>query len=152
VRNCADVLGSIFLIILGVAVTIGSMGLGLGTVEQLRPGFLPFLCGIALTVLSPFLLFRAWQGRTMGSQPFGAWRRPVTVLIGLVAYVVIFNPFGYVTATALLSMVVLRVFEMKSKWVLIGLSLGIAVGTYVLFNTLLGVELPAGLLDRVGRQ
>jgi putative tricarboxylic transport membrane protein len=150
-RNYADVLGSIFLIILGVAVTIGSVGLGLGTVEQLRPGFLPFLCGIALTVLSLFLFLRAWQGQTAGGQPFGEWRRPVTVLIGLIAYVVIFDFVGYMIATALLSIVVLRVFEMKTKWVLVGMSLCIAVGTYILFNSLLGVELPAGFLGVLRR-
>ena len=142
-RNRADVVASLFLILLGIVVAIGAVGLGIGTTEQLRPGFLPFLCGVALAVLSSFFLLKAWEGRTVGTQPFGQWRRPVTVLAGLTVYVVILDAqAGYVIATALLAVIILRVFDMKTKWVLVT-SLGVAAGTYTL-NLLLGVELPAG--------
>jgi len=144
VRNQADTWGSVFLIFLGIAVMIGALGLGLGNVEQLRPGFLPFLSGIALTALSLFLLIRAWQGKTAPVEPFEQWRRPVAVLAGLVFYVIIFNYLGYLISTAILSGIILRVFDMKSKWVLITVSIGIAVGTYLLFDGLLAVHLPAG--------
>lgn len=143
-RNQADIWGSVFLIFLGIAVTIGALGLGLGNVEQLRPGFLPFLSGIALSTLSLFLLIRTWQGQTGPRERFQQWRRPVAVLAGLVFYVIIFNYLGYLISTAILSGIILRVFDMKSKWVLITVSIGIAVGTYLLFDGLLAVHLPAG--------
>lgn len=150
-RNRADVGASLFLILLGIVVAIGAVGLGIGTAEQLRPGFLPFLCGVALAVLSSFFFLKAWRGRTVGTQPLGQWRRPITVLAGLMVYVVILDPVGYVIATALLAVIILRVFDMKTKWVLVATSLGIAVATYALFNLLLGVELPAGVLTVLRR-
>lgn len=150
-RNRADVGASLFLILLGIVVAIGAVVLGIGTAEQLRPGFLPFLCGVALAVLSSFFFLKAWRGRTVGTQPLGQWRRPITVLTGLMVYVVILDPVGYVIATALLAVIILRVFDMKTKWVLVATSLGIAVATYALFNLLLGVELPAGVLTVLRR-
>jgi putative tricarboxylic transport membrane protein len=112
---------------------------------------MPFLCGAAITGLSVVLFFGAWRGRTARTQSVAAWRRPLAVLVGLGAYVILFNPLGYVLSTAILSVVILRVFEMTTKWVLLSVSLGIAAGTYVLFNSLLGVDLPAGILSAVGR-
>jgi putative tricarboxylic transport membrane protein len=150
-RNRVDIGASLFLIFIGTVVVIGAIRLGLGTTEQLRPGFLPFLCGVTLVGLSAVLLFKAWQGRTVKSQPFGQWRRPIAVLAGLVVYVIVFERLGYVISTAFLSVILLRVFDMKSKWVLVAASLGIAVGTYVLFNSLLGVELPSGVIRIHGR-
>jgi putative tricarboxylic transport membrane protein len=150
-RNDVDLGASVFLILIGGVVMIGALGLGLGTAEQIRPGFMPFLCGIILTVLSLLLFFSAWRGRTGKFQPLGEWRRPLTVLIGLMVYVILFNLLGYVISTAILSVIILRVFDMRSKGGLLLVSLGIAVGTFVLFNSLLGVELPAGILTILGR-
>jgi putative tricarboxylic transport membrane protein len=149
-RNRVDIGASLFLVLLGLGVMIEAIRLGLGTTQALRPGFLPLFCGILVTFLSLLLLFNAWRGRTEKPQPFGQWRRPVAVLAGLAVYVIIFQRLGFVISTAFLSAVLLRVFDMKLKWPLLAASIGIAIGTFVLFKMLLGVELPYGIISFLG--
>jgi hypothetical protein len=52
---------------------------------------------------------------------------------------------GYVITTALLSAAVLKVLETKPR-VLVLMSLILAVASYLIFDRLLGVTLPLGLL------
>jgi hypothetical protein len=55
---------------------------------------------------------------------------------------------GYIIATALLSAVMLRVLETKFR-MLLPVSLLLAIGSYILFDRLLGVSLPGGPLARL---
>lgn len=70
------------------------------------------------------------------------------MVLGLILYVAGLEPLGYVIATALLSAAVLRVLETKFR-VLFPVSLLLAIGSYILFDRLLGVTLPGGLLAKL---
>jgi putative tricarboxylic transport membrane protein len=70
------------------------------------------------------------------------------IVLGLVVYVLIFDLAGYIVATIVLSAIVLRVMETKKRWILAVMSLILAVGSYVLFDRVLGVLLPNGILAR----
>ena len=63
-------------------------------------------------------------------------------MIGLLAYVLLFDPAGYIIATIVLSVIVLRILDTKSWWVIGGVSLLLAFGTFFLFDRLLGMPLP----------
>ncbi len=64
----------------------------------------------------------------------------------MVLYVAILERVGYVISTIMLSVVILRILETKSWWVLAGVSLILSIGSYVVFDRLLGVTLPSGIL------
>jgi putative tricarboxylic transport membrane protein len=68
--------------------------------------------------------------------------------MGLVIYVLIFDIAGYILATVILSVIVLRVLEPKTRWIFAVVSLILAIGSYLLFDRLLGVLLPGGILER----
>ena len=133
---------------IGIGFTIGAIRLQIGKPTEPQPGFFPFLGGVILIVLSAIFLFQAQLGRTGETQAFGKLRSPGIVVLGLILYVAGLEPLGYIVATALLSAAVLRVLETKFR-VLFPVSLLLAIGSYILFDRLLGVTLPGGLLAKL---
>ena len=145
-----DVVGSLLLALTGIAAVVGSVKLRIGTPTSPQPGFFPFLGGAALAVLSLLLLVQAWRGRSGGTEAFGEVRRPAILVVGMGVYVAILDPLGYVPATILIAALILRVLGVTS-WRVLGVgSVALSVGTYLLFDRLLGVELPAGVLEFLG--
>jgi putative tricarboxylic transport membrane protein len=153
-QNRGDIIGSAVLILIGIGVVIGSIRLGIGTPLMPQPGFFPFLGGFLLIGLSLVLLVQGWLGRGKASeQPrkaFGEWRRPLILVVGMGVYTAVLEWLGYVLPTIALSVVILRVLGVTSWKVLILASVGLSVGTYVLFGRILGIDLPAGVLPFLG--
>jgi len=133
---------------IGIGFMIGAIRLQIGKPTEPQPGFFPFLGGVILIVLSAIFLFQAQLGRTGETQAFGRLRSPGIVVLGLILYVAGLQSLGYVLATALLSAAVLRVLETKFR-MLLPVSLLLAIGSYILFDRLLGVTLPGGLLAKL---
>lgn len=125
---------------------VHSLGLHFGKPTEPQPGFYPFLCAMVLIVLSSILLVQAFRGRNVRAQPFGNILRPIILIIGLGVYILIYDFAGYVIATVILSAIVLRVLETKPWWILAIVSFAISIGSYILFDRILGVALPKGIL------
>ena len=145
-KRVGDFVASIFGMLLSGAVMIGAYRLRLGTPMEPQPGFFPFLAGAVLFVLCVILLLQVFFGRSHGAEAFGELWRPVVLIIGLFAYSVVLDLLGYIIATIILSAVVLRVLGVKIGWKLVAISVGLSVGTYVLFDRLLDLSLPGGIL------
>ncbi len=129
----------------GILFAVGAVRLQIGVPTEPRPGFFPFIDGIILIALSTLFLTRAWGGRAGESHAFGKMGGPVLVVLTLILYVATLETLGYVITTAILSAVVLKVMETKPR-TLVLVSLILAVASYLLFDRLLGVTLPRGLL------
>ena len=149
-RNWGDIVGSLFLILIGVGVIVGAIRLTVGTPTNPQPGFFPFLGGLVLVGLSSVLLVYGWLGHGKGIEAFGEVQRPAILVAAMAVYVGVLDRLGYVPATLLIALVILRVLGVKS-WKVLGLaSLLLAGGTYLLFARLLGIELPVGVLEFLG--
>jgi putative tricarboxylic transport membrane protein len=146
VRKTGDILAGLFGICLGVAVMIGAIRLHLGTAHEPQPGFFPFVAGAILATLCGILLVKALSGRGQGTEAFGELWRPVILIIGLSVYSVVLDVLGYIFATVILAGVVLRVLDTKEWWKVVVISLLLSIGTYILFDRLLDVTLPGGIL------
>jgi putative tricarboxylic transport membrane protein len=153
-RNRGDIIGSVVLILIGTGVVVGSIRLHVGTPLMPQPGFFPFLGGLLLVGLSLVLLVQGWLGRDKvplhPREAFGEWRRPLILVVSMGVYTAVLERLGYVLPTIVLSAVILRVLGVASWKVLILASVGLSVGTYVLFGRLLGIDLPAGVLPFLG--
>lgn len=147
-RKVGDILVAIFFLFIATVFTVGGIRLRLGTPMEPQPGFFPFLGGVTLIILAGILLVQGWQGKSSGTQAFGKLRGPLLLIVGLVAYVAALEITGYIIATTLLSAIVLRILEAKSFLVLSIISLILGVGSYFIFDKLLGVPLPAGVLAK----
>jgi putative tricarboxylic transport membrane protein len=145
-RKPGDVIGGLLLLFIGGWAIIGGIKLHLGKISEPQPGFFPFWGGVVLAGLSGILLFQALSGRSKGTEAFGALWRPMIMIIGLIVYVAVLDALGYIIATIVLSIVLLRVLGTKRTWVLAVAALIIAFGSYILFDRLLNVTLPGGIL------
>lgn len=144
-----DILGSICFIFIALVFMIGAIRLRIGTITEPQPGFFPFLGGIVLMILSGILLLQGWRGQSRGTEALGEIWGPMILVLGLVFYATAFEIAGYVIVTTIISAIVLRVLETKSLWVLTVTSLILGFGSYFLFDRLLGVPLPVGILPKL---
>jgi putative tricarboxylic transport membrane protein len=142
------VVGCCFLAV-GVAFTIGAVRLQIGGPTEPLPGFFPFWGGLILMVLSVLYLFHAWGGRAGGSQTFGRLGGIALVVGTLILYVATLEKLGYLITTGCLCAVILKVLETKLR-VIVAVSLVLPVASYLIFDRLLGVTLPPGLLTLLG--
>jgi putative tricarboxylic transport membrane protein len=148
-KKTGDLISASIFILLGIGILIGALRLGVGRATAPQPGFIPFLSGVALIGVSLVLLYQALRGQSKGSRAFENLRRPATLIAGLVFYVGILETAGYILATAAISAIVLWIEQTKSWWVLLTVSLALAAGSYLLFDRLLGVTFPVGILKGV---
>ncbi|HEX2172532.1 MAG TPA: tripartite tricarboxylate transporter TctB family protein, partial [Dehalococcoidia bacterium] len=144
-RSSDRVAGGLFLL-LGLGAVAGAIRLQIGTPSEPQPGFFPFLGGLGLTILSVLLIVQDMRGRSSGGEPFVEVRRPLLAAIGLVAFVAVLDPLGYVLATAALSAVLLMVLGVKWRWSSALTIVLLAAGSYLLFDRVLDVPLPEGVL------
>ncbi len=144
-RKPGQIVAGLCFLGIGIGFTVGAVKLQIGVPTEPQPGFFPFWDGVILITLSAVFLFQAWGGRVGESHAFGRLGGPAVVVLALVVYVATMETVGYVITTALLSAAVLKVLETKPR-VLVLMSLILAVASYLIFDRLLGVTLPLGLL------
>jgi putative tricarboxylic transport membrane protein len=145
-----DVIAGVLLFALGAGVCGRAVGLQVGTGTSPGPGFFPFLGGLTLSALAALLVAQGWQGR--GDAPAGAgvaWR-PAVLVAGLLVYTAAMNTAGFVLATVALAALVLLVLGARTWRVIAGVSVLLAVASYFVFKTWLGVDLPPGILAGLG--
>lgn len=149
-KNRSDAVGSFFLFLLGIGAVLGAIRLKVGSPTEPQPGFFPFLGGLSLVVLSSVIFFKGWVGKSQKKVAFGEVGRPVLLLLVLIALVAVLDGVGYVIGTFIASVLILRILNVKSWRTLILTSLCLSIGTYILFDKLLGIDLPVGILVRLG--
>ncbi len=145
----ADAIAGGALLVMGAGAVVGAVQLQIGSPDEPQPGFFPFLAGLILVVLSGLLIRQALRGRSSGGEPLTHLKQPVLAMLGLVGYVLLLEPLGYVLATAVLTAVLLFVLKVRrglSYWLTLVL---LPVGSYFLFDRLLDVPLPEGILSTV---
>ena len=149
-KNTGDVVGSFFLFLLGIGAVIGAIRLKVGSPTEPQPGFFPFLGGISLIVLSSIIFLKGRTGQNQKKVVFGDVGRPALLLVVMIVLVGVLDRLGYVIGTFIASGLILRILNVKSWRVLLLTSLCLSIGTYILFDKLLGIELPVGILVRLG--
>lgn len=140
-------------VVLVTAFQIGSRG-GFG---PQKPGFFPIIVGVGLVVFGLAFLVRTtvkpdYSLREQADEGHAEtrWRTLWTVIVCLVIYAVILKPLGYVLATVLFFFAVAWIGGSR-QWIRdIIVAVLFSVIIYLGFTELLGVRLPAGLLEGVG--
>jgi len=140
-----DLAASLVFLALGIGVCVQAGRLGFGSVHAPEPGFFPWIGGLMLVGLSVCLFAQALRGRSTVTAQKDEWLGPGLLLAALVLYVPFLEPLGYPVTTAALCVVVLRVLKTGRWSVTLGVSVALAMTTYLLFRRVLGVELPPGV-------
>ena len=137
---------------IGVIIVLASIPYGLGGVHSPGTGFMPFLTGLALCILSIIEFVRATRENRKGKRwktlfKDLQWDKPLIALAGLLVYALLWNSLGYLIGTALLVGFLLRVIY-PQKWlvVILGAILSSSL-SYIIFQIWLEAQLPRGILD-----
>ena len=141
---------SVILTLVGVVFCGYSFTLGLGTVHAPGPGFVPFLAGGLLIVLTiaalietrPEMKVRKW------SELFGGerWRAVVGILGSLFLYALVMDILGFLLSTFLILTFLFKISEGQRWKVALGASILTMVLTYFLFEYFLQINFPRGFL------
>jgi putative tricarboxylic transport membrane protein len=148
-------ISSVFWLIVGLAITLGSYRMGLGTLNHPGPGFLSFGCGGILAGLSALVFIkgmlspreevgtfrRLWGGTR--------WHRGVYVLAALLIYNFTFAYLGFILSTILLLLFLFKAIEPQKWSVAVTGALVASVASYILFARWLDVQLPAGIVEKM---
>lgn len=142
----------VFLIAFAAVVCIGSRPLGLGSFSNPGAGFMPFLCGLVLGLLSLADLVSGmitrWKEERKDAELWADinWRRLLSTVIILLVYLLALPLLGFCLPTAVLLLLLFRLLEPRPWWFVILLSVITTLAFYLGFQVALGVELPTGIL------
>lgn len=139
----------IFLLVTSSYYCYLAIRLGLGGARNPGPGFLPFLAGVSVFALSIVLIatspgFRSHPGH---QRPALFKTRACLVLACLLFFGLFVEKAGFFVCSFLFCVFVLLLNGIRKWSVAVLAGALICAGTYLLFNTLLHVKLPLGILD-----
>jgi hypothetical protein len=145
----SDRLSALFWLGGSIFVCVKSYESEVGTIQVPGPGFLPFCAGVVLGVLALVLLIVPRLGGATKDTISALWNgfkwpRVVLVLCLLFAYSYLLPLIGYLLATFAVLTGLFSVMRTSRFWLPVGAALVTSVLSYVIFATLLGVQLPKG--------
>ncbi|MGH7388753.1 MAG: tripartite tricarboxylate transporter TctB family protein [Candidatus Rokuibacteriota bacterium] len=145
-----ELYASAFLFALTAAVVVGAYRLGLGSVHDPGPGFMPFATATLLALMALGQLVRVAMAppeRVAGATAFSTSRwGVVSIVLGtLFGAGFMFERVGFSVATFLMLVVLFGVVARKRWWVTL-LSAALVVAAARLLSRALGVPLPEGPL------
>jgi putative tricarboxylic transport membrane protein len=117
---------------------------------QVGPKFVPYLVGIGLALLGAALCAAALSGRwRTGPDEAGAIDRGALAWLagGMALNCILIGPAGFIVASTVMFACVARAFAARNWAVNLGIGLAIALGAYLAFDRLLGININAGLLE-----
>jgi hypothetical protein len=118
----------------------------LGSLHSPGPGYMPVLLALLLLLFGIALVA---SGRTAASIAEVGWResRHAAAILGACAFAALaLERLGYRITVLLVMVVLLGVVERRRPLITAAVSLGIALGSFHLFSTVLRVPLPRGPL------
>jgi putative tricarboxylic transport membrane protein len=150
-----DQMSSLFWFFLGWVLTYLSHRLGLGTLTNPGPGFLPFWCGLFLSGLSLVVFLRGkldhQKGRSKALRALWAgmhWAKGVYVILALLIYTLAFTHIGFVLSTILLLLFLFKAIEPEKWTIAIGGAILASLVCFVVFSLWLDVQLPRGFIEK----
>jgi len=141
---------SLFWLLFAVVTCVEASRLDMGEMNAPGPGFFPFSLGVAMGILSLIAFFQAIRSKEAGAVTVRKerfrWWNIIVITAALVAYTLSIEKTGFMVNTFLLITLLLKVVEPQSwKTSILG-GLITAVASDLVFNVLLGAQIPTGLL------
>jgi len=139
----------IFWLCLSLFVCIESRRLGLGSFNAPGPGFLPFGASLSILLLS-FLLLLKERGRKFIGKAVPLFRgkrirNVIFILAGIFAFPLLLGRLGFFLCTLLFIGFCLRMIVPHRWKVVLGMSAGVTIACYLLFDAWLMIQLPKGI-------
>jgi len=135
----------------GVAILVFSLAvmwetrvLPLGNFHKPGPGYMPMLLAIVLAVMGALVVLGGGNSPPLRALAWPEKSHALAILAGCAFTALAMERLGYRLTVILLLAFLLWVVERKRPAVVVGTALGLSLGTFYLFSTLLKVPLPLG--------
>jgi putative tricarboxylic transport membrane protein len=139
----------IIALLLSILYLMGALAYPMGTLDQPGPGRYPLFVGVLLMLASSGSLVTNLMRPVKGGLdwPKGKeLKRVLAITAGTIAYVLFLPYAGHLLASMAVVFVVLHTMGMPSWLTKIGFTIAIALSSYYLFDVVLSVPLPRGIL------
>lgn len=139
-------LSGVCLIGAGIIIIL-SFNMGVGTLKNPEPGFMPVIAGSLMALFSIVILLRNLMQKK-SKKPFQGviWYRVVTPFLLIIAYAFILKWLGYILSTFFILIILFRLIKRYSWAFVIGISMFLSIISFAIFDTGLEVNLPKGVL------
>jgi hypothetical protein len=128
----------------------------MGTLKNMGPGFFPLVIGSLLLVCTTthlILLFREKPLNVEINKTTPVKDKNFMAIIGLLvcttAYPLMLEPLNFIISTLIIGFAMLILLKPRSVIFSFFLSLGMAVGCFLIFTRLFGVALPSGPVEEL---
>ncbi len=139
---------SLGILVFALVYLAGSISLKVGTGARPGAGMFPTAVAVALLAISAF---HAWQSfRAQIEQDKGhSWTQlaPAGIAGALIVYPFLLHALDFLLSTSIVLFVLFRLLRYKTTLVSLLTALGTTVFSYFIFAGLLGVVLPAGIME-----
>lgn len=146
----SNLFSGVILLALATAILIEANKLGLGSLKTPESGLFSFMLAIVLAILSLVLLRQAIKEKDERRSPLLAeatnWKKIGMTLGALLAYAFLLEPIGYLVSSFFLIVFLLLAVEAQKWWLTIVVAFLSSAGSYLIFDLLLNVPLPVGML------
>jgi putative tricarboxylic transport membrane protein len=138
---------ALFWVALGILLSYGATGLGVGSATEPGSGFIFFWSGLILVILSLVAFAESRRDSEEAHLGIGAlsWRKIVFVLLALLLYAFFLEKLGFVLTTFVLMSFLLAMIEGKHWSKSLGVAGAAALGSYAIFELWLKIRLPHGI-------
>jgi putative tricarboxylic transport membrane protein len=143
-KNAGDFWSGVALAALGAYIIFEARAWDYMTPEGPGAGFFPMGYGIAMVLLSAFLVFSNFELKAKPETQ--KILRALSVWAALAIAVALFKVLGFVISFALFTFFVAAVPYRRRLGVAALTGAGVSIGFYLVFSFALGIELPAGAL------
>jgi putative tricarboxylic transport membrane protein len=149
--NKYDRISSLFWVALGCVICVESIRLGPGSLSAPEPGLIPLGCGLLLCILGLsefFLTFRRGRHDEESQSIWGKGNigKVIFTLVSLGGYALLINPLGFHLTTFIWMLLICRLLS-EISWISAILTSLIATSSsMILFEYLLGIRFPRGVL------
>jgi putative tricarboxylic transport membrane protein len=143
-----DAVSATLFLLIGLCIIGFSSIIEVGSFENPAPGLFPLLSGIGLVVLSLILLIQSVKipETDIFNLCKEGYFRVFGLPIAMIVYAIVVDFLGFIIATTLLLFYFMKLVSKYSLQRSFAYALLISVTSYVIFNILLEVGLPSGLI------
>lgn len=145
-RVSAESLFNGALILIALFIIYESLRMGFGSLKKPGSGLFVIFCGSALLILNGSLLIRKSGKRVPSIFKVGEGKKFFAIIVPFFAWILLVHALGYVVVTFLATLSLAKILNLPGWRNPVLLAFGTALSCYVLFDLLLYLDLPRGIL------
>jgi hypothetical protein len=139
---------SLAILVFALVYLAGSISLKVGTGARPGAGMFPAAIAVALLAVAAFHAWRTWRVEIEPDKGH-SWTQlaPAGIAAVLIVYPFLLHMLDFLLATSVVLFVMFRLLRFRTTFVSLLTAVGTTVVSYFIFAGLLGVMLPAGIME-----